>query len=61
MTLIAEAMAVAQPTSSRHLDILKQAGFIIIRKHQKWSYCKRDEAAIQDYLAWLHRELAPQP
>jgi DNA-binding transcriptional ArsR family regulator len=57
MTLIAEAMAVAQPTASRHLEILKHAGFIKVRRHQKWSYCKRDEAAIQDYLAWLKREL----
>lgn len=58
MTLIAEAMGVAQPTASRHLEILKKAGFIIVRKHQKWSYCKRDEAAIRDYLAWLRQELA---
>ncbi|HEU6441059.1 MAG TPA: metalloregulator ArsR/SmtB family transcription factor [Microvirga sp.] len=61
MTLIAEAVAIAQPTASRHLEILKQAGFITVRKHQKWSYCKRDEAVIQDYLAWLRKELSAQP
>lgn len=60
MTLIAEALAVAQPTASRHLEILKQAGFITVRRQQKWSYCKRDEAVIQDYLAWLKRELSAQ-
>lgn len=58
MTLIAKAMNISQPTASRHLDILKQAGFIIVRKHQKWSYCKRDETVIQDYLAWLQQHLA---
>ena len=58
MTLIAEALAIAQPTASRHLDILKQAGFITVRRHLKWSYCKRNEAAIRDYLAWLKTELA---
>jgi DNA-binding transcriptional ArsR family regulator len=58
MTLIAEALALAQPTASRHLDILRQAGFITVRKHLKWSYCKRDEAAICDYLDWLSRELS---
>ncbi|RCW88080.1 ArsR family transcriptional regulator [Paracoccus lutimaris] len=58
MTLIAEALAVAQPTASRHLDILRQAGFITVRKHLKWSYCKRDEAAISDYLDWLRAELS---
>ena len=58
MTLIADALAVAQPTASRHLDILRQAGFITVRKHLKWSYCKRDEAAISGYLAWLAREIS---
>ncbi|WP_414502892.1 ArsR/SmtB family transcription factor [Zymobacter sp. IVIA_5232.4 C2] len=58
MTLIAEALGIAQPTVSRHLDILKQAGFITVQKHQKWSYCIRDEQAIQDYLDWLKHEIA---
>ena len=58
MTLIAEALAVAQPTASRHLEILKHAGFITVRRQQKWSYCKRDEAAIQEYLSWLAQELS---
>lgn len=58
MTLIAEALAVAQPTASRHLDILRQAGFITVQKHLKWSYCKRDEAAISGYLDWLGREIS---
>ena len=57
MTLIAEALSVSQPTASRHLDILKQAGFITVRKHQKWSYCKRDNTIILEYLAWLKRDL----
>jgi ArsR family transcriptional regulator len=58
MTSIAEALAVAQATASRHLEILKQAGFITVRKHLKWSYCKRDEAAIREYLDWLGTELS---
>lgn len=59
MTLIAEALGIAQPSASRHLAILREAGFITVRKHLKWSYCRRDEAAISDYLDWLARELAP--
>lgn len=58
MTLIAEALSVAQPTASRHLDILRQAGFITVQRHLKWSYCKRDEAAISGYLVWLTTELS---
>jgi DNA-binding transcriptional ArsR family regulator len=58
MTLIAEALAVAQPTASRHLDILKRAGFITVHKHLKWSYCKRHEVTIRAYLDWLSKELS---
>ncbi|WP_339530361.1 ArsR/SmtB family transcription factor [Pseudomonas mucidolens] len=58
MSLIAEALAIAQPSASRHLAIIREAGFIKVRKHLKWSYCKRDEGAISEYLNWLARELA---
>lgn len=61
MTLIAEALAVTQPTISRHLDILRQAGFITVQRHLKWSYCKRNEAAIRDYLDWLGQEISAAP
>ncbi len=27
-------------------------------EHLKWSYCRRDEAAIRDYLDWLASELS---
>jgi len=57
MTLIAEALDVAQPTASRHLDILKKAQLISVRKHQKWSYCQRNEVAIKEYVHWLEQEL----
>ncbi|WP_259650601.1 helix-turn-helix transcriptional regulator [Roseobacter sp. OBYS 0001] len=60
MTMIAAELGVAQPTASRHLDILKQAGFITVRKHQKWSYCKRDDEVIINYLDWLQNELSLQ-
>lgn len=61
MTLIAEALNIAQPTASRHLAIIKDAGFITVRKHLKWSYCKRDETAISDYLQWLADSLSLRP
>ncbi|WP_082481751.1 MULTISPECIES: ArsR/SmtB family transcription factor [Pseudomonas] len=60
MTLIAEALDIAQPTASRHLAILKDAGFLTVKKHLKWSYCTRDEAAISEYLQWLGEHLAVQ-
>ncbi|WP_310620757.1 ArsR/SmtB family transcription factor [Flexibacterium corallicola] len=57
MTFIADALGVAQPTASRHLDILKQANFINVRKHLKWSYCKKDERSIEEFLGWLGKEV----
>ncbi|WP_437610126.1 ArsR/SmtB family transcription factor [Erwinia sp. V71] len=57
ITLIAEALQVAQPTASRHIDLLRQAGFITIRRYQKWSYCQRNEAAIAEYIQWLTAEI----
>ena len=57
MTLIAQALNVSQPTASRHIDLLRHAGFITVRRSQKWSYCKRDEAALDEYLSWLRSEL----
>lgn len=53
VTHIAEALGVSQPTASRHVDLLRQAGFITVRRQGKWSYCKRDGAAMAEYLAWL--------
>ena len=58
MNLIAEALSVAQPTISRHLEILKQAGFITVKRHQKWSYCSRNDDAVCEYLDWIKSELA---
>lgn len=57
MTLIAQALQLSQPTVSRHLDILKRAGFITVKKHQKWSYCRRNENCIEDYLSWLQDDM----
>ncbi|WP_135503852.1 ArsR/SmtB family transcription factor [Roseovarius aestuariivivens] len=53
MSMIADRLGVTQPTISRHIDLLRRAGFLTVRKKQKWSYCKRDEAALADYHAWL--------
>lgn len=43
-------------TASRHVELLRQAGFITVRRHRKWSYGKRNEAALAEYLAWLAEE-----
>ena len=58
VALIAEALGVSQPTTSRHVDLLRQAGFISIQRSQKWSYCRRNEEALAEYLDWLQMELS---
>lgn len=61
VTLIAEALGVSQPTATRHIQLLRDAGFITVRRFQKWSYCRRNEAALADYLSWFAREVGPVP
>lgn len=58
INLLAEKLGLAQPTVSRHVDILRRAGFLKIRRFQKWSYCSRDEAALREYHEWLSQDLA---
>ncbi|MFN3208093.1 MAG: ArsR/SmtB family transcription factor [Roseovarius sp.] len=57
MNMIAERMGVSQPTISRHIDLLRRAGFLAVRKQQKWSYCRRDEDALAEYHRWLAETL----
>ncbi|WP_428696646.1 ArsR/SmtB family transcription factor [Stappia sp.] len=60
MTLIAEALGVSQPTASRHVDLLRQAGFITVRRKGKWAYCRRQEGALGDYLSWISETLGAE-
>ncbi len=55
--LLAEHFKVSQPTMSRHIELLKRAGFIAAKRQQKWTYCSRDEAALTDYAEWLKSSL----
>lgn len=58
MNLIAENLEMSQPTISRHINLLRQAGFVTVKKYKQWSYCKRDEKALSEYYRWLKEELA---
>jgi len=44
--LIAEKLAVSQPTVSEHLKILSQAGLLSSKRIKQWTFYKRDEARI---------------
>jgi len=57
MNLISEALDMSQPTISRHLALLREAGFVKIHKTKQWSYCKRDEQTLSEFYRWLKKEL----
>ncbi len=57
MTLIAKALGVSQPTLSRHMELLRLAGFVTTKRHERWVYCQRDEGALSEYHRWLGRKL----
>ena len=57
VTLITEKLEMAQPTVSRHLELLRRAGFLTVNKVGRWSFFQRDEAAIADFKAWINDSL----
>lgn len=57
VTLIAKKLGMAQPTASRHLEVLRRAGFLSPTKIGRWSFYRRDEDAILAYKEWLNDRL----
>lgn len=57
VTLLTSKLEMAQPTVSRHLELLRRAGFLSVNKIGRWSFFMRNEAAIADYKAWLNDSL----
>src|SRR3954447_480634 len=50
---IEEKLGLAQPTTAQHLKALVDAGFLIPKRVKKWTFYKRDEAAIDEFLTGL--------
>jgi ArsR family transcriptional regulator len=48
--LIEEKLGLAQPTIAQHLKALVDAGFLIPKRIKKWTFYRRDEAAIDTFL-----------
>ncbi len=57
VTLLTEKLGMAQPTVSRHLDILRRAGFLKVERIGRWAFFKRNEPAIAAYKEWLNEQL----
>lgn len=57
VTLITEKLDMAQPTVSRHLELLRRAGFLSVTKIGRWSFYQRNEAAISEFKEWVNEHL----
>src|ERR1041384_3737473 len=51
--LIEEKLGLAQPTTAQHLRTLVDAGFLVPKRIKKWTFYKRDEAAIAQFMKTL--------
>lgn len=54
VTLIAKKLNMSQPTTSRHLDILRRSGLLTSEKVQSWSFFKRNDTEIKSFRTWLN-------
>ncbi|MEO1090030.1 MAG: metalloregulator ArsR/SmtB family transcription factor [Pseudomonadota bacterium] len=57
VTLFAAKLEMSQPTVSRHLELLRRAGFVRVRRMGRWSHFARDEDGLRDYRSWLSDNL----
>lgn len=57
VTLIAEKLEMAQPTASRHLDQLRRAGFLSVRRIGQWAFFSRNEKELAEYGRWIRDTL----
>ncbi|MEM9732052.1 MAG: helix-turn-helix transcriptional regulator [Pseudomonadota bacterium] len=57
VTLLTKRLNMAQPTVSRHLELLRRAELLTVNKIGRWSFFQRDEKAIADFKTWLNDTL----
>lgn len=55
--LIAKKWNVAQPTASRHLKLMVDAGLLLPTRKKGWTFYRRDEAVIAKLQAALDKRL----
>src|SRR4051812_7326835 len=54
---IEDKLGLAQPTTAQHLKALVEAGFLVPKRIKKWTFYRRDEAAITRFLEKLATKL----
>ncbi|KAA1244425.1 helix-turn-helix transcriptional regulator [Aquimarina sp. RZ0] len=54
---IQDKSGLSQPTISHYLSVMHKAGLLIPTRHGKWTYFKRNEKIIAEYIKTLNKEL----
>ncbi len=54
---IQEKAGLSQSTISHYLSMMNKANLVILRRHGKWTYYKRNEDMIEKYVEFLKRNL----
>ena len=54
---LTEKLKLRQPTVSRHLELLRRAGFVNVTRIERWSFYARNNKGIADYTTWLAKNL----
>jgi DNA-binding transcriptional ArsR family regulator len=54
---IREKLGVTAPTASRHLSLLSEAGLLVPTRKKGWTFYRRNEPAIREFIKNLGRTL----
>lgn len=54
---IQEKAKLSQSTISNYMGLLKQAGFVVAERHGQWTFYRRDEVNIRNFLSAVQNEL----
>jgi DNA-binding transcriptional ArsR family regulator len=55
--LIRERLGIAAATASRHLTLLTESGLLVATRKKGWTFYRRDERAIRQFVRQLHSDL----
>jgi DNA-binding transcriptional ArsR family regulator len=55
--LIRERLGIAAATASRHLTLLTDSGLLVATRKKGWTFYRRDERAIRQFVRQLHVDL----
>ena len=54
---IQEKTGLSQSTVSTYMNHLKDAGFVVSARHGQWTFYRRNEDAIQEFLSTIRKDL----